>query len=312
MAAPTLVTGAAGFAGSHLVDLLLAQGRDVVGWYRPGAPLPTCAGVRWRAVELLDRADVQAAVDVDKPTRVFHCAGAAHVGQAWEHTTKALAANALGTHYLLDALSRSSADARVLIPSSGLVYAPSTELLREDHLLRPASPYGVSKLAQEMVGIGAVGGPRVFIARPFNHFGPRQAPIFVTAAFARQIAEIEAGDRPPVISVGNLEARRDLTDVRDTVRAYDLILEHGVAERPYNVCSGTAFPVSHILEALLRRSSVSIRVEVDPTRYRPNDTPLVVGDRTRIGTDLGWEPRTTLDTTIDDLLAYWRQRVAQV
>lgn len=311
MTSVTLVTGAGGFAGSHLLDLLVSQGREIVAWHRPGTEASHLPGVRWRGVDLLHSAQVQAAIAADRPARVFHCAGAAHVGQAWDRTTDTLASNVLGTHYLLESIRRASPDARVLIPSSAMVYAPSLEAMHEDHPLRPSSPYGVSKLAQEMLGIGAVGGPRVWVARPFNHFGPRQASAFVSAGFARQIAEIEAGRRAPEIAVGNLEARRDLTDVRDTVRAYDRILEDGVAERPYNVCSGQAIQVRSILDRLLTRATTPIRVVVDPARYRPSDTPVVAGDRSRIERELGWHPTISIDTSLDDLLAYWRRSVAR-
>jgi GDP-4-dehydro-6-deoxy-D-mannose reductase len=310
MSALTLVTGAAGFAGSHLLDLLVAQGREVVGWHRPGTVPQPRNGVRWRGVELLDGAVVRQAVAADRPDRVFHCAGVAHVGDAWERSVDALTTNVRGTHLLLDALARSNPDARVLITSSALVYAPSAEAIRESDPLKPNSPYGVSKLAQEMVGVGATDGPRVWIARPFNHFGPRQAASFVSAGFAWQVAEIEAGRRAPEIRVGNLEARRDLTDVRDTVRAYDSILERGTAERPYNVCSNRALQVQGVLDALLSRARVPIKVVVDPARYRPNDTPIVLGDHQRITDELGWAPAIPLDQTLDDLLAYWRGRVA--
>jgi GDP-4-dehydro-6-deoxy-D-mannose reductase len=133
----------------------------------------------------------------------------------------------------------------------------------------------------------------------------------VSAGFACQIAEIEAGRRAPVIRVGNLEARRDLTDVRDTVRAYDSILERGVAERPYNVCSNRPVAIQDVLDALLARASVAIEVQIDPARYRPNDTPLVLGDHQRITDELGWVPAIPFEQTVADLLDYWRHRIGR-
>ena len=307
MSHPTLVTGAAGFAGGHLLDLLMSQGGDLVGWCRPNGRAPAAsAGVRWAAVDLLDRDAVRAAIDELRPGRVFHCAGAAHVGQAWDRTTDALAINVLGTHHLVEALRAAAPACRLLIPSSALVYAPSANALREDALVRPSSPYGLSKLAQEMVGLGNPAGPQVWLARPFNHFGPRQDPAFATSGFARQIAEIEAGLKAPEISVGNLTTRRDLTDVRDTVRAYTAILDYGVPERPYNVCSGRALAVRDILDMLLAKARVSIRVVVDPARYRPSDSPIVLGDGRRIHDELGWHATVALEQTLDDLLDFWR------
>jgi GDP-4-dehydro-6-deoxy-D-mannose reductase len=304
-----LVTGAAGFAGSHLLDLLTASGAKVVGWHRPNGSNPGQAeGVRWRAVDLLDRDAVRDAIGELRPARVFHCAGATHVGQAWDQTAKTVAVNVMGTHHLVEALREKAPEARLLIPSSALVYAPSEEALKESHPLRPSSPYGVSKLAQEMVGFGNLPGPQVWIARPFNHFGPRQHASFVTSGFARQIAEIEAGHRAPQIKVGNLEARRDLTDVRDTVRAYDLIVERGAPGRPYNVCSGHALRVGDILNMLLSYTPARITVETDPARYRPNDSALVLGDPSRIRDELGWRPTVPVEQTLSDLLTYWRAR----
>lgn len=311
MTGPTLVTGAAGFAGSHLIDHLAADGSDVVAWERPEGSIPAVgSGLRRQAVNLLDRQAVRAAIREIRPARVFHCAGAAHVGQAWGQITDTLAVNVMGTHHVVEALREVVPDARLLIISSALVYASSAEALTEDHPRRPSSPYGISKLAQEMVGFGNAPGPGVWIARPFNHFGPRQSPSFMTSGFAQQIAEIEAGHRPPEIAVGNLEAQRDLTDVRDTVRAYTMILERGTDGRPYNVCSGHARPVRELLDTLLSLARVPIRVVTDPARYRPNDTPVVVGDPRRIREELGWQPVVPLEQTLDDLLAYWRARAA--
>lgn len=307
---PTIVTGAAGFAGSHLVDLLLSQGARVIAWRRPGgAPPAPRTGVEWRFIDMLDRAAVRHAVASLKPGRVYHCAGAAHVGQAWDTTASTLASNVLGTHHIVEALRDSAPDARLLNISSALVYEPSPEPLGEDHRLLPGSPYGLSKLAQELVGAGNDRGPAVYLARPFNHFGPRQDPSFATSGFARTIAEIEAGRLAPRIPVGNLEPMRDLTDVRDTVRAYQRILERGVPGRPYNVCSGRAVRVRDLLDAMLAKARVPIEVVVDPSRYRPNDLPIVVGDPGRLMSELAWSPAIPADQTIDDLLGYWRDRL---
>lgn len=309
---PALVTGAAGFAGGHLVDLLLGEGRHVVAWQRPGGTTPTGAAadgrVRWEAVDLLDRRAVRAALDRAQPAAVYHCAGAAHVGRSWEHTESTFAVNVRGTHHVIEGLRDLRLEARLLVPGSAMVYAAADEPLHEDHRLAPGSPYALSKLAQELVGGGNPGGPAVMIARAFNHFGPRQDPGFVASGFARRIADIEAGRWAPEIAVGNLESRRDLTDVRDTVRAYRLILERGTPGRPYNVCTGRAVAIHDLLDMMLSRANVPITVKTDPARYRPNDLPLLLGDPGRIERELGWHAETPLERTIDDLLAYWRNR----
>ncbi len=309
---PVLVTGASGFAGSHLLDALATAGSPVVAWRRAGRPAPLRPHVAWETIDILDRDAVGRAIARLRPREVYHCAGAAHVGGSWGDATTSLAINVLGTHHLVEALRDHAGDASVLVPSSALVYAPSSRPLREDDPRVPSSPYGISKLAQELIGLagGGLEAPRIFVARAFNHFGPRQSAAFVGSAFAQQIAEIEAGRSAPQLSVGNLEARRDLTDVRDTVRAYVAIVSRGIAGRPYNVCSGTAVAVRDLLDMLLARARVSIDVTVDPARYRPNDVPLVVGDPSRIAHEVGWTPSIPLSTTVDDLLAYWRSRTA--
>jgi GDP-4-dehydro-6-deoxy-D-mannose reductase len=309
MSGEVLVTGAAGFAGSHLVDHLVRQGAAVVAWHRPGhPPARDVQSTRWEAVDLLDADAVAAGIARLHPPAVYHCAGAAHVGRSWDSTEPTFAANVRGTHHLLSALERAGGCARVLVPSSALVYSGADEPLTESHPLGPSSPYGLSKLAQEMLAGRSNGPLGVTIARAFNHLGPRQDPQFAASGFARRIADIERGICEPEISVGNLEARRDLTDVRDTVRAYTLILERGTPGRPYNVCSGRAITIRQLLDLLLARARVPVTVKVDPARYRPHDTPLLLGDPSRLRNELGWTAQIPLEHTLDDLLEYWRGR----
>jgi len=314
----TLVTGAAGFAGSHLLELLATQPGRLVAWRRaPATPVPSWidaldARVEWHEVDLLDKRAVERGLSAVRPDVVYHCAGAAHVGRAWQSTEPTFATNVRGTHYLIEGLRACGCTAaRVLIPSSSLVYAAADVPLTEDCPLLPSSPYALSKLAQELIGVENTGGPSVLVARAFNHIGPRQDPFFAAAGFARRVADIEAGRWKPEMQVGNLEARRDLTDVRDTVRAYRAIVERGRPGRAYNVCSGRAVAIREVLELLLARARLPISIVPDPARYRPNDQPLVVGDPTRIRTELGWTAEIPFERTLDDLLAYWRGQAAQ-
>jgi len=307
-----LVTGATGFAGSHLVDHLLEEEPSVVAWAHlrdRDTHLARDARVQWKSVDLLDRDGVVKALADLRPSAVYHCGGIAHVGESWSQPVRALSVNVLGTHHVLEGVREAGLDCPVLVTGSALVYQPSTDLLREDDPIGPSDPYGVSKLGQEMLAARSTHAP-VFIVRPFNHAGPRQSPTYVTSSFARQIAEIETGRREPVLRVGNLESRRDITDVRDTVRAYRLVVRHGRPGRPYNVCSSRAYRIHDLLDALIKMSPATIRVEMDPDRLRPSDNPVIAGDRSRVGAETGWEPRLPIDRTLSDLLDYWRLQIA--
>jgi GDP-4-dehydro-6-deoxy-D-mannose reductase len=313
---PILITGAAGFAGSHLLDLIEPAGTPIVAWRRPGERLPappTGARSRWMEVDVVDAGAVREAILAIRPSAVYHLAGIAHVGGSWGETTKTLEVNVLGTHHVLGALAALDRPTRVLVTGSALVYRDSDRAIDERAPLGPGSPYGLSKLAQEMAGAHAFAeqGVPVLLTRPFNHIGPRQEPSFFASGVARQIALIEHGQAPPVLTVGNLEARRDLTDVRDTVRAYRAIVERGQPGTVYNVCSGRAHRVGDILEMLRARSRVAIEVRVDPARLRPHDAPLVLGDAGRLTGELGWAPRIPMEQTLTDLLEYWRAEVAR-
>ena len=307
-----LVTGAAGFAGSHLVDALLARTPQVAAWgHRGGTGQPRAADTRvsWTQIDLLDRNDVSRTLAAVRPSAIYHCAGVAHVGDTWGAPARALQVNVLGTHHILDGVRQAGLACPVLVTGSALVYRPSTQPLSENSAIGPTDPYGVSKLAQEMLALRA-DDTRVFVVRPFNHAGPRQSPSYSTSSFARQIAEIEAGHSAPVLRVGNLESRRDITDVRDTVRAYVTLMERGQPARPYNVCSGNAYRVRDLLDRLVGLARISITIEVDPARLRPSDNPVVAGDRSRLSAETGWTPEIPIERTLADLLQYWRSVVS--
>jgi len=304
-----LVTGASGFAGGHLLQLLNAP-QQVVGWTR-SAPAPELEPLaRWEHLDLLDRDSVRRAIDRLRPTHVYHCAGVAHVADLWRDTTRGLEGNVLGTEHLLDALRRAGQPCRVLVTGSAMVYAPSDAPIDEDHALAPASPYALSKLAQEELARRAVreDGLEVIVARAFNHTGARQTPAFAAPSMARQIAMIEAGRVEPVIRVGNLEAHRDLSDVRDVVRAYAALMAAGVSNSVYNVASGTARSIRSLLDSLVARAKVPVRVESDPARMRPSDVRFLAGNFSRLERATGWRPQISFDRMLDDLLNYWREQ----
>jgi GDP-4-dehydro-6-deoxy-D-mannose reductase len=209
-------------------------------------------------------------------------------------------------------LRRAQVRARVLVTGSATVYAPSDTPIAEDGAIAPGSPYALSKLAQEMRGLRAIveDNLEVIVVRAFNHTGPRQTPAFVAPSLARQIALIERGALPPTLRAGNLSARRDLSDVRDVVRAYVALMEHGASGAIYNVASGTGRPIHDILHALIARARVKVEVETDPALLRPQDTPALVGDATRLRRETGWAPQIAFETMLDDLLEYWRAQAA--
>lgn len=308
MSDAVVVTGAAGFAGGHLVEHL-AGSHEVVAWARRPPP-PELAGLAsWRQLDLLDREAVRAAVQAVRPRAVYHCAGASRVDTSWSDPAQSLAANVLATHYLLDALRRAGERCRVLVTGSAAVYAPCATRLGEDARIAPDNPYAVSKLAQEELALRAVDedGLDVIVARPFNHTGPRQTPAFVMASLARQIALAERGAIEPVLRVGNLDAARDLTDVRDVVRAYALLAAAGVPGEVYNVASGVAHAIRSMLDQLLAIATVRVQIETDERRLRPTDRPILVGDASKLHALTGWTPRIPLDRTLHDLLEYWRR-----
>ena len=319
------MTGAAGFVGSHLLDRLSQQSIPVVAWQRREGPSqgadqsasqrrpsrhrpPRHAAVEWRQVDLLNRRGVTAAIAQLSPAAIYHCAGVADVGSSWQYSYQTLEVNVLGTHNLLEAVRQARVEARIFIPGSAMVYRQSAGAITEDAPLEPASPYALSKLAQEMLGGRCVtsDGQAVLLARSFTHLGPQQDLSYAASSFAHQVARIEAGHAEAVIVVGNLDTRRDLTDVRDTVRAYQLLMECGVPGRIYNVCSGRAYQVGDILDGLLSHAKVTVKIRVDRSRFRPHDNPLLLGDPSRIQSEVGWKPEISIEHTLRDLLDYWR------
>jgi GDP-4-dehydro-6-deoxy-D-mannose reductase len=301
-----LVTGAAGFAGSHLLEHL--NGSDtVVAWSRAEPAAEFAHAAQWQQVDILDRDQVYDALRALRPRAIFHLAGLPHVAESWSDTTASLAVNVLGTHRIIDALERLDYPCRILVTGSAQVYAPSSTPIGEEDAIAPTSPYALSKLAQEQLALRAAARRvEVIVTRSFNHTGPRQKPAFLAPSVARQIALIERGALAPVIKVGNLDPTRDIVDVRDTVRAYALLMKSGSPGTIYNVASGVGTPVRTIVEALVARARVPIRLEQDPARLRPNDVAILVGDPRRLNAATGWKPQIPIEQTLEDLLNYWR------
>jgi GDP-4-dehydro-6-deoxy-D-mannose reductase len=311
---PTLVTGATGFAGGHLLDRL--RGRERLhAWHRPGTPPPAASeDITWRPVDLLDRQAVAKAIADEMPARIYHLAGAPQVDSSWKTVVPHLQANVLGTHHVLDAVRRAGRPCRVLVVTSAQVYRPRADQpIAEDAPFGPANPYAFSKLAQDELARRAVSDDRmdVVITRPFNHAGPRQSPAFAVSGFAQQIAAAEAGDGPAEVHVGNLDIRRDIVDVRDVVTAYERVMEGAPSGRAFNVASGRAERIGDLLDHLAALARTPIRVVVDPVRFRPSDVPTILGDASRLRSELSWTPIIPITTTLDDTLAWWRARLQE-
>ena len=301
-----LVTGAGGFAGGHLIELL-AGSADLVGWSRTQPPPEIAALAKWQRVDILDREQVTDTIATLRPDSIFHCAGLPHVAESWADTAAPLATNVLGTHRLIEAVERVGSRCRIVVTGSAQVYAPSNEPIAEDARIAPSSPYALSKLAQEQLALRSNSDTvAIIVTRPFNHTGPRQKPSFLAPSVARQIVMIERGLLEPVLKVGNLDPSRDIMDVRDAVRAYAALMKTGTPGTIYNVASGVARPVRSIVEALVSRARVPVRIEQDPSRIRPSDVPVLAGNPRRLKQSTGWSPQVSFEKMVDDLLDYWR------
>ena len=315
-----LITGITGFAGSHLAEYVLENhpGVEVWGFVRWRSRMENIEGIRPRLrlveADLNDIVSLKGALAKARPDRIFHLAAQSFVPTSWLLPAETFAVNAVGQLNLFEALRMLRMNPRIQIAGSseeyGLVH-PDEVPMTEMNPLRPLSPYAVSKVAQDMLGYQyhQSYGLKVIRTRGFNHTGPRRGDVFVTSCFAKQVAEIEAGRKEPVVEVGNLEAKRDFTDVRDMVRAYWLAAEKGKPGDVYNIGSGRTYPIQDVLDTYLGLSRVKVEVRVDPARLRPSDVPILLADSTKFRKLTGWEPGIPLEKTLHDLLDYWRERV---
>lgn len=315
-----LITGFTGFVGSHLADHLLERGDcEIFGLYRWRSRMENVEHLLDK-VELVegdiaDAAAVRRALDRTRPDWIFHLAAQSFVPTSWHSPGETLDVNIQGQVHLLEAIRSLDLQPRVQIACSseeyGLVH-PEEVPITEDNPLRPLSPYAVSKVGQDMLAYQyhQSYGIDVVRTRGFNHTGPRRGHVFVCSNFARQVASIEAGLQGAVIRVGNLEARRDFTDVRDMVRGYVAALEKGESGQVYNVCSGSSHTIQWILDTLLSMSNLDVEIQTDPERMRPSDVPHLEGAPERFHAATGWEPRIEFRQTLADLLDYWRDRLA--
>jgi GDP-4-dehydro-6-deoxy-D-mannose reductase len=313
----TLITGVNGFVGGHLAEALLrAGGWQVWGLGRSHAlALPHLREhIGYVRADLCDAAHTSQIIADIQPQVIFHLAGQSFVPASFRDPAATLRANTLPLLHMLLAIIEQRLTCRVLVVGSNEAYGmvqPHDMPIDEDTPLRPATPYGVSKVAQDMLALQYYQSHKLDVVRvrPFNHIGPRQDDRFVAASFARQVAEIEQGSKPPIMHVGTLDVQRDFTDVRDMVRAYLLAVEHGEAGAVYNLGSGQPVAIQSILDTLLQASTATVTVQPDPERIRPVNVPLVACDASRFQARTGWQPRISLQQTLHDILQDWRERL---
>lgn len=312
-----LITGVTGFAGSHLAQLLIKQGINVFGTYRHRSRMDNLSieilgKINLVECELRDAQSVKTMINEIRPDGIFHLAAQSFVPTSWNSPSDTLNNNIIGQINILEAMREQKLfDTPIQIACSseeyGMVYEDEVPI-KETNPLRPLSPYAVSKVAQDLMGYQYTQsyGLHCIRTRAFNHEGPRRGDVFVTSNFAKQIAVIEKGLAEPVIRVGNLESKRDFTDVRDIVRAYWLLLNKGISGDVYNIASGVTVKIADMLDMLLSMTKVNIKVEIDPTRLRPSDVPILLGDYSKMKKLTNWEPQIPFKKCLEDLLNYWR------
>ncbi len=313
-----LITGMSGFAGRHLTALLLKTTHwTLIGVSRTTQGDRPSPRVLWWKVDLRDADATTRLLRYERPDIIIHLAAQSHVPTAWKQPWETFEANVRAQLNLFEGVIAAKLSPRFLIVSSNEVYGrPASEHdlpFRETRLLQPTNPYAVSKATQELMSLQyhISHGYDVVIARPFNHFGPGQDTRFVASDFARQIVEIELGKREPVMHLGNMQAERDFTDVRDIVQAYLALIQRADGGRAYNVCSGKPRSIQSLLDTMLSMTTVRVEQRSDPARFRVADTPVSYGDPTCIREATGWEPRIPFEQTIADVLDYWRERLGR-
>jgi GDP-4-dehydro-6-deoxy-D-mannose reductase len=313
-----LITGITGFAGSHLAEYLLAEhpGVEVFGTYRWRSRMDNVEHLRSKVklleADLRDYTSMYNALERSRPDFIFHLAAQSFVPSSWTAPNETLTTNIAGQTNLFEAVRSLRIDPVVQIACSSEQYGlvlPDEVPIKETNPLRPLSPYAVSKVAQDYLGYQYFQsyGLKAIRTRGFNHTGPRRGQVFVTSNFCSQVAAIELGLQEPVIRVGNIEAIRDFTDVRDMVRAYWLAVNHGKPGEVYNIATGHGIRISELLDRIIALANVEVKIEVDPERLRPSDVEILIGDSSKFRADTGWEPRIPFEQTVSDLLDYWRR-----
>jgi GDP-4-dehydro-6-deoxy-D-mannose reductase len=305
-----LITGGTGFAGPHLIRCLKPSGAKLIV-VSSRSPLTQEAGVDYCKADIRNGDDIAAVARAANPDQIYHLAGISSVAASWNDPRRTFDVNVIGSCNVLEAAMRLPSPPRILNVSTAQVYSPSDSALTETSAILPDNPYAATKAMAELLMVqyqkSVSGG--IITARAFNHTGPGQLPTFVLPSFAKQLAEIEAGLRPPLLKVGNVNVVRDFTDVRDVVVAYCEILDQGTIGEVYNVCSGRPVLLADVVKEFQKNCRVPVRVEVDEVRFRRGEVLQMAGDPAKINRATGWRPQISLEDTIRDLLAYWRASV---
>jgi GDP-4-dehydro-6-deoxy-D-mannose reductase len=314
-----LITGVTGFVGSHLSELLLGKGLEIYGIERWRSKTENIEHIKDKIksikADIRDAHSMEDAIKKIEPNYIFHLAAQSFVPMSWNAPVDTLETNIIGTVNLFEAVRKAEIDPKIHIAGSseeyGMVY-PNEIPIKETNPLRPLSPYGVSKVAQDKLSYQYFKsyGLKIVVTRAFNHTGPRRGEAFVSSNFSKQVVEMEKGLRKPVINVGNLDAKRDFSDVRDIVRGYWLAVNKCDFGEVYNLCSGKATSIKELLDLITSLSKVKgIKIIKDPTRIRPSDVPVLQGDYTKFRKKTGWKPEIPFKKTIEDLMNYWRDKL---
>lgn len=308
-----LITGGTGFVGPHLIRFLKSNSNSstIAVIASRGSQSGQESGVDYHELDIRRTDEVRFVVRKISPTHVYHLAGISAVDVSWSDPRLSFEVNVLGASNLFEAAMSLPSLPRILNVSTSQVYANSDTILTESSPVNPENPYAASKAMAELLRVQYrnCSGGGIITARSFNHTGPGQTPSFVLPSIAKQFAEIEAGLRPPRLTVGNIEVKRDFTDVRDVVAAYFALLEKGRSNEVYNVCSGSAVRLADIIRKFEALSGIVIQIDTDPKRLRSNEVAQIVGDATKIRRETGWSPQIPLEKTNRDLLDYWRGKI---
>ncbi len=314
-----LITGITGFVGSHLAEFLLKKGGyEIYGLKRWRSPLNNIQEIEDKVNlvdgDLRDGKSMSRIISEISPDRIFHLAAQSYVPTSFNAPTDTIETNVNGTINLLEAVMAAKINPRIHICSSSEVYGQVTEdelPIKETNAFRPQSPYAVSKVGADLISFQYFKsyGLQTIMSRAFTHTGPRRGSVFVVSAFAKQIAEIEAGKKEPILNVGNLESVRTFLDVRDIVGAYDLLIEKCEPGQAYNIGGNASIKIREMLDKILQMSDKQIEVRVDPKLLRSSDVTLQIPDVSKFKQATGWEPRIPFEKTLKDTLDYWRENI---